>query len=154
MNFPIHLKFYCLVMKFTILLIVALTLNASADVLGQKVTLRVKDAPLRSVLQELRKQSGYSFVYKSGFLHAAKPVSVSVDDREFAEVLPLVFDGQPFDFIIEEDLVTLIAKTRSVTVEPIGTRTVVSARSDIEVRGRVVDSLGNPLQGATVRVLD
>ena len=51
-----------LLMKLTIFLILAFSLSVSATAVAQKVTLRVDNASMKSVLKALRKQSGYAFV--------------------------------------------------------------------------------------------
>src|SRR5690606_30652836 len=62
--------------------------------------------------------------------------------KEITDVLPIIFAGQPFDYKIKGKIITLLPKPKML---PIPTR-------QITIRGRVTDSLGNPLQGVTVQV--
>src|SRR5690554_1960055 len=89
-----------LIMKFTLFLMLAFTFSVSADVFSQKVNIHVKDARMTQVLQHVREQSGYAFMYNPAYMQKAKPVSASIQDRDILEALPIIFSGQPFDYTV------------------------------------------------------
>src|SRR5919206_833809 len=85
-----------LIMKLSIILLLATILQVSAKSYAQKITLSEKNAPLEKVLKEIREQSGYDFFYNSKLIKEANPVSINVRNTELEEVLKLALSGQPF----------------------------------------------------------
>lgn len=152
---------YLLAMKLCLLLMLACCLHVSADALAQRVALDVKNAPLQRVLLEISKQSGYTFIYQNEQLRRAVPVSLNVKNKELSEVLPLLFSGQPFTYEVSGKAVSIRPTSSSVNdrkpnldrhAEPVEASLLILAFP--EVRGKVVDSTGVALSGASIRVLD
>lgn len=141
--------FYLIAMKLSIILILVSFLTATAEVLAQKVDLKVKNASLKSVLMEISKQSGYAFVFDETEITRAAPVSLQVKGQEVSSIFPDLFSGQPFTYEVRGKVVNVVPKRSGVTAT---SENVVLIMAYPEVRGRVVDSLRRPLQGATVRV--
>src|SRR5580692_2637916 len=137
-----------LVMKLTTILIFIACLHVSATGLSQRVTLTMKDAPLVKVFDEISRQAGVSIVYKEDLLAKARPVSISVKDAPVEEVLAKCLKGQPFSFHIENDMIVIQAPPAPVPDLP----QVASAPPPIDVHGRVMDSLGKPLAGASITI--
>jgi TonB-linked SusC/RagA family outer membrane protein len=136
------------VMKLTAILLLSACLTVSAAGFGQRVSLNEKDAKLEKVFQEIKKQTGYVFFYNYNLLQNAKAVTVNVKDAKLEEVLGLCFLDQPLSFVIENKTVVVTEKSKTVNEQlPIGQLPL-----PIDISGRVVDSTGTPLQGASVRV--
>ncbi|RPD41211.1 TonB-dependent receptor [Chitinophaga barathri] len=125
--------------KLTFALCIIAFLQVQASAFAQLITLRVKDASVEEVLQELKKQGGYKLLYNDAQLAAARPVSISVKDATVEEVLKLCFAGQPLDYTIREN--TIVIKPRSSTVQ-----------SAFTVKGKVVGENNEPLPGVNVAV--
>lgn len=124
-------------------IVLALLLNFCAvfSANAQKITISAKAQPLTKVLQEIRKQTGYAFIYNTDeVLNIAKPVTITVDQKEIREVLSLLFRDQRLDYTINGKVISIMLK-KDRTKEKLQ-----------PVRGRVVDSLGRPLQNVTIRV--
>ena len=137
---------YLLIMKLIILLTIGFSIQASADALGQNITLSAKEASFKTVLQSVQRQSGYSFMITSALMEQAQPVTINVKSEDIAKVLPILFKGQPFTYEVSGKLIKVIpTENPKVTSLPLS-----SIQQNI--RGRVTDSLGNPLQGVTVQV--
>ena len=134
-----------LIMKLSIILLLATILQVSAKSYAQKITLSEKNAPLEKVLKEIREQSGYDFFYNSKLIKDANPVSINVRNTELEEVLKLALSDQPFIYSIEEK--TIIIKPKPAPVKP-----PVQAVPTIKVSGVVTDSKGVTLPGASVRI--
>lgn len=119
-------------------------MQATASVYAQKVTLSVKDMPLTRLFREVRKQTGFAFLYNNASLQATKPVTMQVSGASLEEVMALALKGQPLSYTISNN--TIILKTapvpkeeKPVQVEP------------IEVKGKVQDNkTKQPVVGATV----
>lgn len=129
-----------LVMKLALLLILVFTLHANADVFAQRIDIRVNNQPLDVVFKQIRQQSDYSFVFKASYLQHALPVTATIHGKEINEVLPIIFEGQPFDYEIKGKVITLLPKQQTAT------------QQQHTVRGKVTDSVGNPLAGVIVQI--
>jgi TonB-linked SusC/RagA family outer membrane protein len=129
-----------------IILVVSLQVSAAEDGYSQRVTLSVKNAPLKSVLQSIRKQSGYSFLYKDDQFINAKPVTISVKERPIEEILQVIFKDQPIGYTIQDKIIIVQSRGEESSA---GTEFVELTN----IKGTVVDKDGQPLVGATVIVV-
>ncbi|SHN45440.1 SusC/RagA family TonB-linked outer membrane protein [Chitinophaga sp. CF418] len=121
---------------FALLLSVCSVFSASA----QKITLTAKAQPLTNVLQEIRKQSSYAFIYDADAKTLARPVTLNVSQKDIMEVLPLLFQNQPLEYKINGKIISIMVKK---------SRTKGKQQP---VKGYVMDSLGRPIQNVSVRV--
>src|SRR5690606_18605539 len=136
-----------LIMKLTILLTCVLSFQSLAGAMAQKVDIQVTNKSLKSVIQQLQRQSGYSFVLDEDYLTRANPVTLSLKGVGILDALPYVFADQPFGYQVEGKVVYFSPKktARSAAAPP-------EALQQQAVNGRVTDAEGNPLEGVTVRV--
>lgn len=133
-----------LTMKLAIFLLCCFSFSSLAKVKAQKVNLDVKNESLRSVVKAIQKQTGYSFIIHERFLRIAQPVTVQVAQTEVLDVLPLIFESQPFTYEVNEETVTAIMQKTNNKTE--------SSPKQTTVRGRVTDSVGNPIEGVIVQL--
>ncbi|WP_316793941.1 SusC/RagA family TonB-linked outer membrane protein [Pedobacter frigoris] len=133
---------FSLAMKLTALLIVIASLQISAKSFSQKITISVKNSPLKEVLQEIRKQSGYKLVYNTDLLSQARPVSMSVQEASLNETLDKAMTNQPFLFEIEGETILINPLIPKVS-------TSVKTVQQVVITGKVTDGK-NPLAGATI----
>ena len=108
----------------------------------KKITAEFKDAPLSNVLKQLEKLSTYKILFTYDDVQSYK-VTVSLKDATITEALQKVLDGKPFVF---SDVAN--GKYISVVYQP-------KKKSDAtkEIKGKVVDSKGEIVIGATIRVV-
>ncbi|MEJ2884307.1 TonB-dependent receptor [Pedobacter sp. GR22-6] len=123
----------------TFVLVTVCLIQVSAASFAQRVTLSLKQASLSTVLSDIRKQTGYHFIYNSQLLEKASPVDIQVKNYTIADALEKCFINQPFSFIIEEKTVVIKEKKSSV-------------KAASEIIGRVTDTLGHPLPGVRVQL--
>jgi len=138
--------YYGLIMRLTLLMTFLFSLQVSANTIAQQITLDVKDKPLASVLRDLRKQSGYAFIYNENHLAGAKPITITLRNKELLDVLPLIFKNQPLEYTINDKIINIRPK------KPSGQESIIIEKPQEPIRGRVVNESGEPLAGATVRV--
>lgn len=131
-------------MRFTAIVLLAACLQVSAGTRAQSVTLSVKRASIFNVLQDIRRQTGYSFIYTDTLLAPLPPVTFSVQKAPLEKVLRLCFDNQPVGFEILDKIIVIKPVGHPADVTPV-------AVANIVVRGRVTDDDGNPVV-ASVRV--
>lgn len=135
-------------MKLTILLTVVLSVQASAKVIAQNISLHEKKAPLEQVLRDIEKQSGYTFFYNAKDIPAAT-VSLQISNGGINEVLNKVFSALPLSYrIIKNNIVLTKKKAIAIPVTTDQSALIVQ----YTIHGRVTDSSGRPIAGASVIV--
>jgi TonB-dependent starch-binding outer membrane protein SusC len=134
-----------LVMKMTAFLLFIVCMHVAAKTQAQ-ISLSEKKAPLEKVLKEIKKQSGYALFYDAALLQKAHPVDIEVKDVSLDQALGIIFKDQPLTFeIVGDKIITIKDKSES-------SKSSGMISPPVDVHGRVTDSLGNPLQGASVTV--
>src|SRR5690606_28181724 len=134
--------------KLTLLLLLLAISQAGAEVFAQRASLHVTNKPLKEVLDELRKKTGFHFLYLVEDLKLANPVNVQLTDAPFAELLDHCFRAQPLTYEIRKNRV-LVAKKPHLS-----TWFEAPPAPQREISGRVTNGKGEPLAGVTVRVKD
>lgn len=127
-------------MKLSIIFLLAATLPAMASVNGQTVTFSKKNASLESVFSEIRKQTGFNFLYKDALLSGTKRITIQAKNTPVKNVLDEVFKFLPLDFEMLDNTIIVKdnpAKRRALWVVATGT---------------ITDEQNNPLAGVSVTV--
>jgi TonB-linked SusC/RagA family outer membrane protein len=136
-----------LTMKLTGMILLAFSLQVSAGVLAQNVTLQEKNAPLVKIFREIKRQTGYIFLYSSEVLKQAQTVDIDMRNAPLRNVLNACFANQPLTWEMDDNK-TIIVKPASPKLQ----KENVPLAPPIDVMGRVVDDKGKPVQGASVQV--
>ncbi|MEO6523726.1 MAG: TonB-dependent receptor [Mucilaginibacter sp.] len=124
-----------------ILLTTAL-LQASAAMYAQKVTIHVKDASLKDVFEQIRKQTSYDFLYNAKDLETSKPVNLHIDNTGLKQALDICFSNQPVMYTITN---TSILITKRPSIQPVVIEKTI-------VTGKVTDENGEVLIGVSVKL--
>lgn len=135
-------------MKLSSILMLIGCLTASAKGYTQKLTINEKDAPISRVFREIKKQTGYNFVYFDSDIPPAQRVTVQVRDRSLEEVLQLCLNNQPVTYKIVNRTIILSRKAASSSFRQ-GT-VADSVKGD--VGGRLLTPAGEPVWGASIFV--
>src|SRR5690606_32647778 len=96
-----------LIMRLTTVIIIASLMQVSAATFGQRISLDKQNATLKSVLTEIRKQSGYDFYYDGRNLGADLRVTVSVKDATIDEAVGMVLRDLPLIFEIKDKAILI-----------------------------------------------
>lgn len=115
----------------------ALCLNLS--VFSQNITLKTGNVTVKEAMEQLKKSSGYSFVFSSVDVNTQKRVSVSVQNASIEEAVKQILKGQ--------NELSYEVKGRKVVIQ----RSFASSKAlRQQVKGKVLDEKGEPIIGATV----
>ena len=133
-----------LTMKLTAVILTTAILQVSANTFGQKVTLVERNAPLQQVFEKISEQTGYDFLISTETLKESSPVSINVKREDLRSVLGKIFAKQPLQYEIQERIV--VVSRQSTSTQVMGQLSI----KPVTVSGKVVDSLGRPLGGATL----
>ena len=132
-------------MRLLMFFMVAGCLQVAGRGVAQSITLREKNAPLETVLQSIKQQSGYVFFYNYRILEKSKPVTVQVSGVSLKDALDACFRDQPLTYSIEGKLVTVKMKEApAIEAERPSPKVIIS--------GTVRDSLGKPIPDITVTI--
>jgi TonB-linked SusC/RagA family outer membrane protein len=140
-----------LVMKLTTLIMIIALMQCSARGYSQKINLNVTNAPLKKVLQLIKKQTSYVFFYDSkDVLH--KNVTIDVKDASLEETLTKCFNKFPLTYRIVNNTVFLkedFLPEKNNGALKNGSEIAVAT---IPITGLVTDEKNQPLPGATVKL--
>ncbi|HTM98316.1 MAG TPA: carboxypeptidase-like regulatory domain-containing protein, partial [Pedobacter sp.] len=129
-------------MKLIIVLLTATFLQVSASTYAQNVTLRQKNAKLVSIFKQIRKQTGYDFIYSDRLMENAGVVNLNLSNVSIIEALNKAFENQPFLYEIENK--TIVVKAKPAQNYEFANRLHI-------VTGTVTDEKGEILIGVTVK---
>jgi hypothetical protein len=132
-------------MKLTSAFLLLFCLHVSANTFSQSITFSGRDIPMKQVFAAIKKQTGYVVWGKSDLLQQADAVSVSVQNMPLLSFLDLIVKNQPFSYKVTDNTIFIYGKNDPVP----GDATIAKATP---IAGRVTDSVGVPLIGATVVV--
>lgn len=138
------------IMRLTTLLLITAILQVNASSYGQRISLSEKNAPIKAVLDKIRKQSGVNFLFPSADLKNAVPVTIQIRNGDLKSVLELVFDKQPFEYSLSEGNNSVVVSRK----EPSFLDKLKTVFAAADIRGRVLDENGKPLAGVSVKVKD
>lgn len=144
------LKKTILAMKLTAVLLFCFAMQVSSKGFSQKVHLNVKNAPLTEVFKELKKQTGFSFMWDEQTIRLSKPVTIQAKGLSFRELLNELMKHQPLSYSIIDNMVLI--KARTGKPEEPAPQPPAKQPDTVQVRGRVRNQSGELLAGVTVSV--
>lgn len=133
-------------MRLTTIIVIASLMQVSAATFGQRITIDKRNTSIENILKEIRKQSGYSFIYDVKTLSNAQKINISVNDVTVEDALKTTFYGLDLNYEIDGKIVSVKKKEKSLVDK------IVDYFAQIDIRGKVLDADGNPLPGASVKV--
>ncbi|WP_316789749.1 TonB-dependent receptor [Pedobacter frigoris] len=133
-------------MKLTILLLTIAIVQVSANSFAQKITLNKTKVPLQQIIEDIRAQSGYDFLYNNKLLKNSKLVTINVKNASIEEVLAISFANQPIVYKLEDKAVWLKEKEKLLPEQ------LANLLAVIDIKGQVLDNENNPLSGVSIKV--
>ena len=114
---------------------------------SQQLTLSLRNVPLQRVFDEIKKLTGYSFIYTREQLAKTTPVTIVIKNASIQEVLDRCLAGQGLTYSIQNRIIILKAfnPPRSNIDDTTHTRT----EAHEAIRVLVIDQNSRPLAGAS-----
>lgn len=132
-------------MRLTTVILLATMMQVSASSFGQNVNLKRENASLKSIFNEIKKQTGYIFLYRTEQLSNAKPVTVDLNNANLDAALIKIFANQDLGYSVEDKMIIIKGIERQLTE--------IEARADTILTGKVIDaSTKKPIAGATISI--
>ena len=125
----------------------ALCTTALAQEPARKVTLDLKDATLKSLFEEIQRQTDLNFVYSTKDARLLKPINLQVKDKTVNAILDEVFKGSGFKYKIEGKIITIKYEKEEPKNKTGSTEETSKTR---KVTGTVTDSESKPMAGVNI----
>jgi len=151
-----HVRKLLRMTKLTSFFLLVGMLQVNAAAIAQKISLSEKNASLAKVFKKISRQTGYGFMIEGAILKAAKPVTLTVENAELEAVLTTIFKDQPLKFTIGEQAVIVSKKTNLTPLNTIrnnGKSPNMLLQQLGRISGKIVDDRGEPLVGASVKIM-
>jgi TonB-linked SusC/RagA family outer membrane protein len=129
-------------MKYKKILGLALLCCLQLPLQAQQITLSLSNVTVKSAMETLQKEYGYSFVFESGDVNTQKVISVSLQNQPISEAARQILLGQEVAFDVKDKTVVVRKKPQPAPAAP----------QQRAVQGVVSDSEGKILAGVSVQV--
>jgi TonB-linked SusC/RagA family outer membrane protein len=104
----------------------------------------VKNESLEKVFKQVKKQSGFSFIYTKEELADAHLVSFTLRNADIRQLLQACFEEQPLTYTLDGNHVVVKKKQPEIFILPL--------IPFIDVLGRVVNEKGEPVEGVSIKI--
>lgn len=108
---------------------------------AQDITLKNKNITVKEAMEELKKTSGYSFVFSSKDVNTGKKISISANKASIEEVVNQILKGQT-------DLTYEIRDKKIIVRKAVSNAAPAQAG---KIKGTITDATGMPVIGAAVK---
>lgn len=137
-----------IIMKLILFLIVVFSVQSYANALAQTVSLNRKEAGIKDVFREIKKQTGYTIICDAAILKKSDPVTVSLKNVPLQNALNAILSDQGLTYIVDGTSIVVRAaeEKRVKAVAP----SIVTKQQ--QVAGAVTDGEGMPLLGVSITV--
>lgn len=122
------------------LLMLLLSSSGYASLLRQsRISLKVTNASFVSVLEEIRKQSGYNFIYNEKYVADFDRITLDVENETLETTMQAVLKGTGLSYKLQGNIIIL-------------QRGIFEEEQFRKLKGIVKDEKGEPIPGATVLI--
>lgn len=132
--------------KLLIVIMTTFLMQVSASGFAQHFSLNKENISLKNIFTEIKKQTNYTIIYRSGLIKNRKPINVNLYMVSLKEAMLQILKNQNIDYTIEDKVVVLKEKENGFL------ENIIARFQEIDVRGTVVNAEGLPLAGAVVKV--
>ena len=132
-------------MKITTFILFVALIQVSAAGRAQRLTMVKSNITLKEVFKEINKQTGYNIYWSDSQLNSDQKVDADFKDTPLLEVLDRCLNNTNLTYTVENKTVVIKAKERTITE-----KIHELFNSSGNLTGTVIDSLGQPLVGASV----
>jgi len=130
-----------MIMRITTLIILIAALHVSARTVAQKVTLSADHISFEEFFNQLKKQTGYSFLLKDGTVPADQKLDVHVTGISLEQLLDQILKPLSLSYKIDNTIVYILKENNEYKDDPPGI-----------IEGKVLNEKGQPLEGASITV--
>ena len=133
-------------MKLTVAVMLAFCLQVNANSYSQKVTLSLKNGSLKTLFKEIKRQTGYNFLYSAELVENVDDLNLECKSMPVENVLQKCLLNTQLTFSIIEK--TIIIQPKKIELP----QTSFIPPPPITIKGKVTDENGKPLAKASVMI--
>ncbi|TCC89955.1 SusC/RagA family TonB-linked outer membrane protein [Pedobacter hiemivivus] len=135
------------IMKLILLIMTTFLLQVSASTFAQRITFNKKEASLKQLFLEVKKQTGYNIFWEEGKVNDRQLIDASFKNTPLEVVLDKVLTPQKLTYKLVNK--TIVVKKK----EPLFFDKVTSFFATVNVTGKVIDAeTGNGIPKVTVKL--
>ncbi|MFD2035706.1 SusC/RagA family TonB-linked outer membrane protein [Belliella marina] len=136
-----------LIQLFMCSVLLANTGNAQRKTIEEvKVSLNLKDQPIKKVFKVIEDQTEFRFTFKDNLLSQSQKLTIAEYDKTVYEVLETLTRQTELSFVQVNNNIHVKPTTKKSKNDPVS----IIHNADVTVSGVVVDELGDPLPGVTI----
>lgn len=143
---PAIKKMIIMRINFVILFFIITMMHVSAALRAQSITLSVKNTPLIEVFNQIKKQSGFQFLYNNADVGKTKSITLNIKGVSLKEALDQCLNDQPLTYEILDKTIVVKLKPTSLTDK------IISFFKKLTITGKVIDEKGEPLSEVIVKI--
>ncbi len=135
----------------------AIAWSATTYSQSTKLSVNLRDATVKEVIEAIEEQSEFLFLYQEGQVDLNRRVTIHAEEKQLQEILDEVFKGTDNIYIVSDRQVVIGKAPRKALEAQLSVlqkdlKTVIQQPPQKEITGKVTDTSGEPLPGATVMV--
>lgn len=146
-----HLRGSITLIRLTAILLIVTCLQVSARGFSQKINLHLKGATLKTALEQIKKQSGYSFLWNQQLIDGKQRINLDLEGAGIDQALSSCLVGTGLSFKINGNVVIIKAQPTQAAMTITKSEVTASTQQQQRtIRGTVTDASGKPVAAASV----
>lgn len=141
---PLQGQMTCGIKSLILFVLLCVCIPVTAQ--NSQITINAKDVTLKSVIEQIEKQTDYHFIYNKNIVDLGKHVTVQATNESLKNVLLQMFSDSDVVFSVEKKQIILSKKTPDTKNK--GESNV--SQYKVKVHGVVADTNGDPLVGVSI----
>ena len=140
-----------LIMRLTVIITLVLSIQASASVYSQmtKMNMALKNTSLEEVIEVIRHQSDFRFLYNHEEIEQVQNVNVELNNATVEEILDQILKDYDLDYRVVNNVVVIVPAPGKTKQKPGGVEKQPEQKK-VKYSGTVVDENGQPVPFAAV----
>jgi TonB-linked SusC/RagA family outer membrane protein len=139
-----------MIMTNTFILAFIFTINLSAMVAGQTVSLDIRNGTLKDCLNDIEKQTGLGFLYSSSDIDLVRALEVRLAHVSVNEALELILAKTNLQYEIDSKVILIKKKNPELELPDLSSAPDLALQQKQEVSGMIKDETGLPMYGVNV----
>ncbi len=145
------------IMRLTIVLIITCLITLQANVLtysqSTRLSIKLENATIRQVFDEIEKSSEYIFVYSNDLIALDNNVNINIKDYTIDKILEKLFESTNNSYeIIDRQIVIKEKLLSNISSKILQNEIPSEILQQISISGKITEITGDPMPGVNIRV--
>lgn len=123
-----------------------------SNVFGQNITMSLKQTTVKSAMEKLEKEYGYSFVFESMDVNTQKKISINLQNASLHDAINQILKDQPISFEVVNKNIIIKKGQNTSDRKGLNLNQNQNQNQKIKVTGAIRDAAGESIIGASVMV--